>query len=52
MDSSAFIELMQRDKKVMDGKIRLVLLRSIGDAVITDAATIAEMRGAIDSCRV
>jgi 3-dehydroquinate synthase len=52
MDSSAFIELMQRDKKVMDGKIRLVLLRSIGDAVISDAATIAEMRGAIDSCRV
>ena len=51
MDSSVFIELMQRDKKVIEGKIRLVLLRSIGDAFITDAATIVEIMGSIDLCR-
>jgi 3-dehydroquinate synthase len=27
---------MQVDKKVRDGKIRLVLLKSIGEAIVTD----------------
>lgn len=35
LDSKRFIELMSVDKKVLDGAIRLVLLRSIGEAVIT-----------------
>ena len=30
-----FIDLMQVDKKVLDGKLRLVLLKSIGEAVVT-----------------
>ena len=29
------MELMSMDKKVVDGKIRLVLQKGIGDAVIT-----------------
>ena len=32
-----YLELMGHDKKVEDGKIRFILLRSIGDAFISDA---------------
>ena len=31
-----FLELMAVDKKILEGKIRLVLLRGIGDAVLTE----------------
>jgi 3-dehydroquinate synthase len=34
MTATQFIELMSVDKKVQSGKIRFVLLRSIGDAVL------------------
>ncbi len=37
MTAEIFLELMQRDKKVQHGKIRLVLLRRIGEATVTDA---------------
>jgi 3-dehydroquinate synthase len=36
MTADIFLQHMQRDKKVKQGKIRLVLLKAIGDAVITD----------------
>jgi 3-dehydroquinate synthase len=36
MDESRFLELMAVDKKVLDGRLRLVLLRDIGEAVVTD----------------
>ena len=29
------LELMQRDKKVKNGQIRLILLRSLGEAILT-----------------
>jgi len=32
-----FLRLMAVDKKVLEGRLRLVLLRGIGDAVVTDA---------------
>ena len=35
MTSEQFIQLMSRDKKALGGKIRLVLLKSIGEAVIS-----------------
>jgi len=35
MDESQFMELMAIDKKVVDGELRLVLLKAIGDAVVT-----------------
>lgn len=35
MSNQNFIDLMQVDKKVLDGKLRLVLLKSIGEAVVT-----------------
>ena len=34
MDAEQFLALMQRDKKVSDGRLRLVLLRDIGAAVV------------------
>ncbi|HEX5055386.1 MAG TPA: 3-dehydroquinate synthase [Gammaproteobacteria bacterium] len=36
MTADNFLKHMQRDKKVQNGRIRLVLLKAIGDAVITD----------------
>lgn len=35
MAPADFIELMARDKKVAGGKLRLVLMRALGDAVLT-----------------
>lgn len=35
MDAERFMELMAVDKKVVDGGLRLVLLRDIGDALVT-----------------
>ncbi|RLK47030.1 3-dehydroquinate synthase [Alkalispirillum mobile] len=37
MTGQRFRELMAVDKKVQDGRLRLVLLRALGDAVVTDA---------------
>jgi 3-dehydroquinate synthase len=36
LGASRYIELMRHDKKVQDGKLRLVLLREIGKAVVVD----------------
>ncbi|TCK04757.1 3-dehydroquinate synthase [Marinobacterium mangrovicola] len=36
MTPEEFIRLMAVDKKVLDGRLRLVLMRSIGEAVVTD----------------
>ena len=35
MTAADFIDLMSVDKKVLDGQLRLVLLKSLGDAVVT-----------------
>lgn len=42
-----YLELMQYDKKVLDGKLRLVLLQKLGQAVLSDAAPPAEIIQAI-----
>ncbi len=36
IDEQQFMQLMSVDKKVLDNKIRLILLKSIGNAVISD----------------
>ena len=36
LDVEHYLQLMKVDKKVMDGRIRLVLLRAIGDAFVSD----------------
>ncbi len=38
-----FIDLMSRDKKVVDGRLRLVLLSSLGEACIVDDVTEQEL---------
>lgn len=44
MTADQFLELMARDKKVIDGRLRLVLLRSIGEAWVTDAVGEEQIR--------
>lgn len=43
-----FLELMAVDKKVLDGRLRLVLLRAIGDAVVTDGFDPALLRATLE----
>lgn len=52
MISDTFIEFMQHDKKILDGKLRLILLESIGKAVIKDSVSVDLIKHAIDACRV
>lgn len=44
-----YIELMRHDKKVLDGKLRLVLLESVGKAVVSDIATAGQIAQAISA---
>jgi len=43
-----YLELMSHDKKVQDGKLRLVLLCGIGKAVVSDAASTEQIAAAIE----
>lgn len=42
-----YLELMQHDKKVLDGKLRLVLLKAIGRGVVSDEANPDQIGAAI-----
>ncbi len=50
MTPDQFIELMGLDKKVIDGKLRLVLLESVGKAMVTDKAPLDKVVQAINTC--
>lgn len=43
-----YLELMRHDKKVRDGKLRLVLLERVGKATVTDRASDQQIVKAID----
>lgn len=47
LGEARYLELMQHDKKVLDGRLRLVLLKRIGEAVVFDAATTEQITAAI-----
>ena len=49
LGAARYIELMRHDKKVQDGKMRLVLLKAIGQGVISDIATETQMAEAIQA---
>jgi 3-dehydroquinate synthase len=49
MEYSRFIDLMSRDKKVVDGRLRLVLLGAIGEARIVDDATSEELEALLST---
>ncbi|MFN3883419.1 MAG: 3-dehydroquinate synthase [Rhodocyclaceae bacterium] len=45
-----YLDLMGHDKKVLAGRLRLVLLRRLGEAVTCDDAPPAEIRAVIEAC--
>ena len=47
-NSDGIIELMGMDKKVLDGQLRLVLLRAIGDAFVADDVAIETLKQTLD----
>jgi len=49
MTSEQFMTLMSVDKKVQDGRIRLVLLRGIGQAIISDDYSVTKLAETLES---
>lgn len=52
MEPQQFLQLMSLDKKVIDGRLRLILLSAIGEAVVTDKAPVELIVQAIESCSI
>jgi 3-dehydroquinate synthase len=50
MGADRYIDLMAHDKKVLAGRLRLVLLRRLGEAVTWADAGSDDIRAAIDAC--
>lgn len=48
LGSERYLDLMRHDKKVEDGKLRLVLLKALGQAVVIDVATEMEIARTIE----
>jgi 3-dehydroquinate synthase len=51
MTPARFLELMSVDKKVLAGKLRLVLLKRIGEAVVTDNFDAAALSETLEAAR-
>ena len=51
LDPDTFLRLMARDKKMVDGGIRLVLPRAIGDTVLTGDFDSRALRETLETCR-
>lgn len=49
IDKATFLKFMARDKKVVDGTIRLILLESIGHAIVRDDYSVQALHDTIDS---
>ena len=49
MTAEQFLQLMSLDKKVLDGRLRLILLEAIGQAVVRDDASVSNIVQAIAS---
>ncbi len=47
LGAERYLELMQHDKKVQDGKLRLILFKQVGQAVVSEVATHSEIAKAI-----
>ncbi|HEX5125148.1 MAG TPA: 3-dehydroquinate synthase [Rhodocyclaceae bacterium] len=45
-----YLELMHHDKKVADGKLRLILLKQIGTAIVRDDVPLKDLEAAITAC--
>ncbi len=51
LTSERFLELIAVDKKVLDGQLRLVLMKGLGQSVITAEASPADIRSVLDAHR-
>ena len=51
LESERMLELMAVDKKAQEGMIRLVLLKGMGEAVVTAEYDPAMLRGVLNDCR-
>ncbi len=51
MSNQQFLDIMAVDKKVLSGKLRLILLKSIGDAIVTEEASVVKITESIAACR-
>jgi 3-dehydroquinate synthase len=51
LSPARMLELMQLDKKVLSGQLRLVLLRSLGEAVVSSDFSPARLQETLESCR-
>jgi 3-dehydroquinate synthase len=49
LSAERFLELMAVDKKVLDGHLRLVLLRGIGEALVTDQFDPVQLRATLSA---
>jgi len=49
LGAARYLELMSHDKKVQDGKLRLVLLQEIGKAVVYDQVSDEQLSAAIEA---
>ncbi len=49
LSSERFLELMAVDKKVQDGRLRLVLMKSLGQSVITDEVSAGQIAAMLDA---
>ena len=49
LGAARYLELMSHDKKVQDGKMRLVLLQEIGKAVVSEQASDGQISAAIEA---
>jgi 3-dehydroquinate synthase len=49
MTPADFMSLMAVDKKNIDGRLRLVLLRSVGDAVVTSEASLENLTATLNA---
>lgn len=50
LGAEKYFDLMGHDKKVLAGKLRLVLLKQLGEAVVYGEAAQADILAAIDAC--
>ena len=49
LDSQRFLELMAVDKKVLDGRLRLVLMKGLCQSIISDQASAAQISAMLDA---
>lgn len=52
MNVDQFLQLMGRDKKVIDGRLRLVLLKALGDAIVTSDVPVSMVKAVLQEAGV